>query len=65
MCVYIWAHEAGRILRSSGVPTIELRASIVIGTGRGSFEAMRAIVERLPAIPAPRWVETAAQPIAV
>ena len=26
---------------------------------------MRAIVERLPAIPAPRWVETAAQPIAV
>jgi uncharacterized protein YbjT (DUF2867 family) len=58
-------HEVGRILGTSGVATIELRASIVIGTGSASFEAVRAIVERLPAIPAPRWVETAAQPIAV
>jgi uncharacterized protein YbjT (DUF2867 family) len=58
-------HEVGRILRTSRVPTIELRASIVIGSGSASFEAVRAIVERLPAIPAPSWVETAAQPIAV
>ncbi len=58
-------HEVGRILRSSGVPTIELRASIVIGSGSASFETVRALVERLPAIPAPAWVQTAAQPIAV
>jgi uncharacterized protein YbjT (DUF2867 family) len=58
-------HEVGRILGTSGVATIELRASIVIGTGSASFEAVRAIVERLPAIPAPRWAETAAQPIAI
>ena len=37
----------------------------MIGSGSASFEAVRAIVERLPAIPAPSWVETAAQPIAV
>lgn len=58
-------HEVGDILRSSGVATIELRASIVIGSGSASFETVRALVERLPAIPAPRWVETAAQPIAI
>jgi uncharacterized protein YbjT (DUF2867 family) len=57
--------EVGRILRASGVPTIELRASIVIGPGSTSFEAVRALVERLPAIPAPSWLETTAQPIAV
>jgi uncharacterized protein YbjT (DUF2867 family) len=57
--------EVGQILRASGIPTIELRASIVIGSGSASFETIRALVERLPAIPAPSWVETAAQPIAV
>jgi uncharacterized protein YbjT (DUF2867 family) len=57
--------EVGAILRASGVPTIELRASIVIGSGSASFEAVRALVDVLPAIPAPRWVETLAQPIAI
>ncbi len=58
-------HEVGEILRGSGVPTTELRASIVIGAGSASFETVRAVVERLPAIPAPKGVETAAQPIAI
>ena len=58
-------HEVGDILRSSGAVTTELRASIVIGAGSASFETVRAVVERLPAIPAPKWVDTAAQPIAI
>ncbi len=58
-------HQVGEILRGSGVPTIELRASIVIGAGSASFETIRAVVEHLPAIPAPPWVQTAAQPIAI
>jgi uncharacterized protein YbjT (DUF2867 family) len=58
-------HEVGDILRASGVVTTELRASIVIGVGSASFDTVRALVERLPAIPAPSWVETAAQPIAI
>ena len=58
-------HEVGDILRRSGAVTTELRASIVIGAGSASFETVRAVVERLPAIPAPRWVDTAAQPIAI
>jgi uncharacterized protein YbjT (DUF2867 family) len=58
-------HEVGRILRASGVPTIELRASIVIGSGSLSFEMIRALVERLPAMITPRWVNVEAQPIAI
>jgi uncharacterized protein YbjT (DUF2867 family) len=57
--------EVGAILRESGVPVVELRASIVIGSGSLSFEMMRALVERLPVMITPRWVEIEAQPIAV
>lgn len=57
--------EVGRILRESGVATIEFRASIVIGSGSASFEMIRALVEKLPAMITPRWVRTRTQPIAV
>ena len=55
----------GEILRASGVPVIEFQASIVIGSGSASFEMMRALVERLPVMITPRWVNTPAQPIAI
>jgi uncharacterized protein YbjT (DUF2867 family) len=58
-------HEVGRLLRSTGVPTVELRASIVIGPGSASFETVRAVVEQLPLILAPREIKTLAQPIAI
>jgi uncharacterized protein YbjT (DUF2867 family) len=58
-------HEVADILRSSGIPTIEFRASIVIGSGSLSFEMIRALVQRLPVMICPRWVEAKAQPIAV
>ncbi len=57
--------ETGNILRASGVPVIEFQASIVIGSGSASFEMIRALVERLPVMITPRWVNTAAQPIAI
>ncbi|MGN6168505.1 MAG: DUF2867 domain-containing protein [Solirubrobacteraceae bacterium] len=57
--------EVGDILRSSGVATTEFRASIVIGSGSASYETVRALVESLPIMVTPRWVETAAQPIAI
>ena len=57
--------ETGNILRASGVPVIEFQASIVIGSGSASFEMIRALVERLPIMITPRWVNTAAQPIAI
>lgn len=58
-------HEVGEVLRTSGVPVTELRASIVIGSGSLSFEMIRALVERLPVMITPRWVTVPAQPIAI
>jgi uncharacterized protein YbjT (DUF2867 family) len=55
--------EVGRILRESGVPCIELRASIIIGSGSLSFELIRNLVERLPVMITPQWVRVKAQPI--
>lgn len=57
--------QVGQILRESGVPVIEFRASIVIGSGSLSFEMIRTLTERLPVMIAPRWVGTLAQPIAI
>jgi lipocalin/uncharacterized protein YbjT (DUF2867 family)/ligand-binding SRPBCC domain-containing protein len=57
--------ETGEALRDAGVPVIEFRASIVIGAGSLSFEMIRALVERLPVMICPRWVDTCTQPIAV
>lgn len=58
-------HEVGDVLRESGVPVLEFRASIVLGSGSLSFEMIRALVERLPVMITPRWVEVQAQPIAI
>ncbi len=57
--------DVGRVLAESGVPVVELRASIVIGSGSLSFEMVRSLVERLPVMVTPRWVGTLAQPIAI
>src|SRR5438876_927262 len=58
-------HEVGRILRESGVPTIEFRASIIIGSGSASFEIVRSLVDRSPVLLIPSWVVSRTQPIAV
>jgi Predicted nucleoside-diphosphate-sugar epimerases len=58
-------HEVGRILRESGVPTIEFRASVIIGSGSVSFEIVRSLVDRSPVLVIPRWVVSRAQPIAI
>jgi uncharacterized protein YbjT (DUF2867 family) len=58
-------HEVGRILRGSGVETIEFRASLVIGTGSLSFDLVKSLTDRLPVMLCPRWLMTPTQPIAV
>jgi uncharacterized protein YbjT (DUF2867 family) len=52
-------------LRESGIPTIEFRASIIIGSGSLSFEIIRALVEKLPVMVTPLWVSMRAQPLAI
>ena len=58
-------HEVGKILRESGVETIEFRASVVIGAGSLSFDLMKSLTDRLPVMLCPRWLSTPTQPIAV
>lgn len=57
--------NTGQILRRTGVSVIELRASVIIGSGSASFEMLRYLTERLPAMITPRWVRTRTQPIAI
>lgn len=57
--------RVGEILRDSGVPTIEFRASVIIGSGSLSFELIRALARKLPVMTVPRWGSTLTQPIAI
>src|SRR3954471_3570572 len=57
--------EVGEILLASGVPTTVLRAAVILGSGSASFEMMRYLTERLPAMTVPRWVDNRIQPIAI
>ena len=53
------------ILSNSGFALTTLRAGIIIGSGSASFEIIRDLVEKLPAMITPRWVNTKCQPIAI
>ena len=57
--------EVGEILLASGVPTTVLQAAVILGSGSASFEMMRYLTERLPAMTTPRWVNSRVQPIAI
>lgn len=54
-----------RILHESAVPVTVLRAGIIVGSGSASFEIIRDLVEKLPVMIAPRWLNTRCQPIAI
>ena len=57
--------EVEAVLAVGPVPVTVLRAAMIIGSGSASFEILRYLVERLPVMVTPRWVETASQPIAI
>ena len=57
--------EVERELAAGPVPVTTLRAAMIIGSGSASFEILRYLVERLPVMVTPRWVQTESQPIAV
>ena len=54
-----------KILKESGVNLTVLRAGIIIGEGSASFEIIRDLVEKLPLMIAPKWVNSRCQPIAI
>ncbi|WP_197518510.1 NAD(P)H-binding protein [Mycobacterium sp. ACS1612] len=55
----------GDVLVDSGVETVVLQAGIVVGSGSASFEMIRHLTNRLPAMTAPKWVHNKIQPIAI
>jgi uncharacterized protein YbjT (DUF2867 family)/tryptophan-rich sensory protein len=57
--------EVGEILLASGVPTAVLQAGVVLGDGSASFDMLRHLTERLPAMIAPKWLRNRIQPIAI
>lgn len=57
--------EVARILRAGPVPVTVLRAAMIIGSGSASFEILRYLVDRLPVMVTPRWVDTPCQPIGI
>ena len=58
-------HEVETILAAGPVPVTNLRAAMILGSGSSSFEMLRYLVERLPVMTPPRWVDTPCQPIAI
>ena len=57
--------EVGDVLCAGPVPVTVLRAAVIIGSGSASFEMLRNLVEVLPVMVTPRWVESRVQPIAI
>lgn len=57
--------ETARVLAAGSVPVTYLRAAAILGAGSASYEIMRSLAERLPAMLTPRWVRTRCQPISI
>jgi uncharacterized protein YbjT (DUF2867 family) len=57
--------EVGQLFLDGPVPAIVLQAGVIIGSGSASFEMLRYLTERLPAMVTPRWVDSRVAPIAV
>jgi uncharacterized protein YbjT (DUF2867 family) len=58
-------HEVAETLRDLVPELVYVRAAMVIGQGSASFEILHHLVQRLPAMLTPRWVDTRSQPIAI
>jgi len=53
------------ILSKSGIPLTSIKAGIIVGSGSASFEIIRDLVEKLPMMITPKWLNTKHQPIAI
>lgn len=53
------------ILHEGAAPLTALRAGIIVGSGSASFEIIRDLVEKLPVMITPKWLNTPHQPIAI
>jgi uncharacterized protein YbjT (DUF2867 family) len=58
-------HNVELILKSGGFALTTLRAAIIVGSGSASFEIIRDLVEKLPVMVTPQWLNTRSQPIGI
>jgi uncharacterized protein YbjT (DUF2867 family) len=58
-------HETASALRKEGPALTYFRAGMVVGAGSESYRTLRYLVQRLPAMIAPAWLQNATQPIAI
>lgn len=57
--------RTGRILREGAVPTLELRASMIVGGGGESWRIVRDLAARLPVMLLPKWLDSVSEPVAI
>ena len=57
--------EVEKTLQSQAYALTTFRAGIIVGSGSASFEIIRDIVEKLPVMVTPKWLNTKTQPIAI
>ena len=57
--------ETGQLLRAAKVPCLELRASMIVGSGSASWTIVRDLAARLPAMVLPAWLGHRSEPVAV
>jgi uncharacterized protein YbjT (DUF2867 family) len=57
--------QTGEVLRRGAVPVTEIRAGIIVGPGSAAYEVIRDLVNHLPLMLTPRWVESRSRPIAL
>jgi len=58
-------HHTAEILQAEGPRVTYFRAAMVVGAGSESYRTLRYLVERLPVMIAPAWLETDTQPIGI
>lgn len=54
-----------KIIMTSGIPYTSFKTEIIVGSGSASFEIIRDLVELLPVMIAPKWLNSKNQPIAI
>ncbi|MBI5106190.1 MAG: hypothetical protein HZB46_14615, partial [Solirubrobacterales bacterium] len=58
-------HEVAELLRAAVPELVYVRAAMVVGAGSASFQILRGLVERLPVMITPKWLDTRSQPVAI
>jgi uncharacterized protein YbjT (DUF2867 family) len=58
-------HEVAEVLRAVVPELVHVRAAMIVGAGSASFQMLRGLVERLPVMITPKWLETRSQPVSI